>query len=192
MSLARVYTTKKVRKDWTCDKCGAPIRKGVDGRVSFTVGFRGFERTRCTKPECYPTPSERESSAVASVYAAQEAADFSTAASLEDLEQMVQDVADACEEVASEYESNEMYEINADLQERAETVRQAGEDLRSSWADGLEDEPTEDDFDEDADEDEFETAHDEWLEQAREAYARYERGEQFGKIVLRVQDSLPG
>lgn len=30
------------------------------------------------------------------------------------------------------------------------------------------------------------------IEQAREAYARYERGEQFGKIVLRVQDNPPG
>jgi NADPH:quinone reductase-like Zn-dependent oxidoreductase len=26
------------------------------------------------------------------------------------------------------------------------------------------------------------------LEQAREAYARYERGEQFGKIVLKVSE----
>ena len=167
MSLARVYTTKKVRKDWTCGKCGAPIRKGIEGRISFAVGFRGFEQTRCLKPECYPLPSERESSAVASVYAAQEAADFSTAASLEDLEQMVQDVADACEEVASGDENNEMYEINEDLQERAETVRSAGEEL-ANWADGLGDEPVPES---EEDSEGYQEAHDAWLEEAREAAA---------------------
>jgi hypothetical protein len=156
MSVARVYTSKKVRKDWKCEKCGAAIRKGVDGRITFSVGFRGYEHTRCTRPECFPSTSERESSAVATVYAAQESVDLASCQSLEDLESAIQEVVDACEEVADEYESNEMFEINEDLQERAQTIRDAGESL-SGWSDSLDDEPSVDGFDDD------------WLEAAREA-----------------------
>lgn len=170
MSLARVHTTQKVRKDWECEKCHAPIRKGVDGRISFSVGFRGRERTRCTRPQCFPRPSERESSAVAEVYAAQEGVDFDTAMNLEDLTNMVQDVIDACESVASEYESSEMFEINEDLQERADMLHSAAGELES-WADSLEDEPTEEDWDlvDDDEHDTFEDAHAAWLEEARSA-----------------------
>lgn len=140
MSLARVYKTQKVRKDWRCGKCGAEIKKGVDGRLSFAVGFRGFEQSRCLKPECYPTLSERESSAVASVYAAQESVDLNSCESLEDVEAVLEEIASACDEVADEYESNEMYEINYDLQERAEQVRSAGDELRC-WSWDGDDEP---------------------------------------------------
>ena len=60
MSLARVYTTKgPVRKDGlTCGKCGAAIVKGQDRRRTFAVGFRGWEQTRCMRPECTPTRAE--------------------------------------------------------------------------------------------------------------------------------------
>lgn len=174
MSIARVYTTKgPVRKDGlTCGKCGDPIRKGIDRRITFAVGFRGFEQTRCLKPACYPKTSELESSAVSSVYAAMEGIDLDSCSTLEELEDAVQQVADACEEVASEYQSNEMFEINEDLQERAQTIEDAGESL-SDWASGLEDEPQEDDFtDGDNDEDNavaYQEAHDTWLDAAREA-----------------------
>lgn len=166
MSLARLNITEKSRKVWTCGNCGDTIPKGSKV-IHFTVGYRGIEHHRCGKTECYPLPSERESSAVSSVYAAQEQADFSSASSLEDIEGELQAVADACEEVASEYESNEMYDINADLQERAETVREAGENLMSSWADGLEEEPQEEDFE--GKRAVYEDMHEGWLEQAREA-----------------------
>lgn len=166
MSLAKVYTTKKVRKDWRCEKCGAEIKKGEDGRVSYSVGFRGREVTRCTKTECFPKPSERESSAVASVYAAQEDVDFSSAETYDDIEQMIEDVAAAAEEVADEYESSEMFEINEDLQERADLLREAADTLRDSWADGLDDEPQGDDEDDEARAG-FAEAHQAWLEEAR-------------------------
>lgn len=170
MSLAKVYTTQKVRKDWRCEKCGAEIKKGVDGRISYSVGFRGREVTRCTKSECYPKPSERESSAVSSAYAAQEDADFSGCESLEDIEQVIEDVATAYEEVADEYESSEMFEVNEDLQERAEMLRSAADTLRDDWQDGLGDEPDEDDedtweFGEESYPD-FASAHADWLEAA--------------------------
>lgn len=173
MSLARIYTTKKVQKNWTCGKCGAAIVKGQDGRISFAVGFRGREQTRCTRPECRPTRSELESSAVSSVYAAQDDIDYMTLHTLEDLTGARDAVVDATREVASEYESNEMYDINEVLQERVEMLNSAAEELEG-W-EPEDDEPSKDDYDEDDKDDEddeslsFEDAHGDWLEAARES-----------------------
>lgn len=187
MSIARTTITKKVRKDWTCGKCGAAIRKGIDGRLSYAVGFRGREQTRCLKPECRPTRSELESSAVAAVYDAIDSIDVSTLHNLDELQQAANDVADAMEEVASEYESNEMYEINEQLQERAEMLNSAADELRS-WepteeepdeeesdcqecdGSGKFDEGTEDEVDCDACEGtgKAESLHESWLEDARQ------------------------
>lgn len=131
MSIARVYTTKgPVRKDGLkCEKCGDPIRKGVDRRRTFAVGYRGHEHTRCLKAECTPTRAELESSAVASVYDVIDGVDFGSLGSLEDLTSVKDEVVAVLQEVASEYESNEMYEINYDLQERAETLNSAADEL---------------------------------------------------------------
>ena len=159
MSLARVHRTEKVRKDWKCEKCGAAIKKGVDGRISFSVGFRGRERTRCTDPKCYPKPSERESSAVSQVYAAQEEVDFSMADSLDTIQEMIYEIADEADAVAEEYEYSEMYHVNEDLQERASMLREAGETLRNEWDSGLSSPP----------EAESGPAYREWLEEARQA-----------------------
>lgn len=133
MSLARVYTTKgPVRKDGlVCGKCRKPIVKGQDRRRTFAVGFRGYEQTRCMDAACTPTRSELESSALATVYGVIDGIDFSSLGSVEDLESVRDDVAAACEEVASDYEMNEMYEVNYDLQERAEMIRSAGEELQN-------------------------------------------------------------
>ena len=168
MSQARIYHTKVVRKDWTCGSCGAAIRKGIDGRISFAVGFRGREQTRCLKPECRPSRSTLESSAVAAVYDAMDSVDFSSCDSAEDFENAIEEIASACDEVADEYESNEMYEINYDLQERAETVRSAGDELRGWTPEG--DEPEQDDFlDEDGEDDveAWEAAREQWLDEVR-------------------------
>lgn len=167
MSLARIYITKKVRKDWKCGKCGAAIKKGVDGRLSFAVGFRGFERTRCLKPECRPTRSELESSLVATVYDAQDSVDFATLESAEDFTNARDEIVSACEEVSSEYESNEMYDINYDLQERADQVRGAGDEL-ASW-EPENDEPEEDVYDTDQYET-FDEAHQAWVDETRESF----------------------
>ena len=91
MSLAKVNQIGRVRKPGKCGKCGVEIKVG-DPAVRVAVGFRGFTQTRCPKPECFPKPSERESSLVSSVYAAQEEVDVSTAGSLEELEQIRVDV----------------------------------------------------------------------------------------------------
>lgn len=163
MSLARLYTTQKSRKVWTCSKCRTELPVGSKV-ISFAVGFRGREQRRCgDKPGCYPKPSERESSLVASIYAAQEELDLSACESTVDLESALEDVAGACDEVADEYESNEMYDVNADLQERAEAVRNAGDELRN-WSPD-EEEPQEEDFL--GRESTYQKVHDEWLDEAR-------------------------
>lgn len=192
MSIARIYTSKTVRKDWVCGKCGDTIRKGLDGRRSFAVGFRGYEQTRCMKQECTPTRAELESSSIASIYDAIDSADLSACQSLEDLESVRDDVVSAIQEVADEYESNEMFEVNYDLQERVETLQAAADEL-GNWV-PEDDEPDEDEECEecsgtgriphddpaqpDQDCDECETtgrvevdpsAREEWLEEARES-----------------------
>lgn len=197
MSLARIYTTQKSRKVWTCSKCRREIPVGSKV-LSFAVGFRGFEQKRCgDNPTCYPTRGERESSLLAEIYDAADGIDLGSAESLDDLTNAVQEVIDACESVASQYQDNEMFEINYELQERAEMVEAAGEQL-SSWADDLEDEPDENEerFNEEecgscqgsgttendeancddcdgrgylAAEESFEDAHDAWLEEAAQA-----------------------
>lgn len=131
MSQARIYTTKKVQKDWVCGKCREPIRKGIDGRISFAVGFRGREQTRCTKPECRPTRSELESSAVGQIFDVIDGYDISTFTTADDFTEARDAIVEAINEVAGEYESNEMYEINYDLQERVSTLEGAASELES-------------------------------------------------------------
>ena len=158
----------RVRKPGKCEKCGLEIKVG-DPAVRFAVGFRGMVRTRCTKSECFPQPSERESSLVSSVYAAQEAVDVISAGGLEELESIRDDVVTATQEVASEYEDSEMFDRNEDLQERAEMLNSAAYELEG-W------EPEEEEPDEDNEEtwsfnghdfDTYEEAHEEWLMHAR-------------------------
>jgi hypothetical protein len=172
MSLAKVHHVQRVRKVWTCGKCGDEIKVGQPA-VKFAVGFRGHTQVRCSKPACFPKPSERESSLVSSAYAAQEDADLDGAASLEDLEQIRDDVASAVREVASEYEYSEMFEKNYDLQERADMLNSAADDLEG-WA-PEDDEPQEDDADSDTwtiagtEYSDFDEAHEAWLSEARDS-----------------------
>lgn len=159
-----------MRKTWTCEKCKAEIKVG-DPAVKFAVGFRGRTRVRCAKTECYPKPSERESSMVADAYAAQEEVDVDSAASLEDLEQIRDDVAAAVRGVASEYEYSEMFDKNYDLQERAEMLNNAADELEGWEPD--EDEPQEGDPETwEYGGSEYPTygeAHEAWLSDARES-----------------------
>ena len=167
MSLAKLNHIKRVRKPGKCEKCGVEIKVG-DPAVRYAVGFRGATRTRCAKHECLPKPSERESSLVADLYAAQEEADVDGAGSLEELHQIRDDVVSAAQEVAGQYEDNEMFDTNPDLQERAETLNAAADELEG-W------EPEDDEPTEEEDEwtigiteyDDFESAHEAWLEAAR-------------------------
>lgn len=167
MSLAKVNRIGRVRKPGKCEKCGLEIEVG-DPAVRFSVGFRGMTRTRCTKGECFPKPSERESSLVSSVYAAQEEADVESAGSLEELEQIRDDIATATREVAEEYEYSES--PSPDNEERAETLNSAADELEN-WQPEGDDEPDEDNEEtwtyNGHDFEDYESAHDEWLLHAR-------------------------
>ena len=129
MSIAKITRIDKVRKDWKCGKCGSLIRKDQDGRLSFTVGYRGLEHTRCLSIHCYPTLAERESSAVSRVYEAIEGINFGDIANLEGLYAARDAVAEACEEVAEEYETSEMFDISDHLEERVDMLRSAAQEL---------------------------------------------------------------
>lgn len=163
MSLARVYNVKKTRKEWTCSKCRKTIPVGSPA-VNFAVGFRGRTQYRHDTPECRPKNSDRESSAVATVYAAQEDVDIESLDSLEDISDAVQQVVDALEEVASDYEQNEMYEVNEDLHERVDILESSASEL-GSWDASLDSEPERDDF---ASVEAFEEAHETWLNEVKE------------------------
>lgn len=171
MSLAKLHHIKSVRKPGVCGSCGGEIAKG-DGAIRFTVGYRGVKRVRCTKTGCFPKPSERESSMVADVYAAQESANFEGTTSIDEIRENLEAVAEVADSVADDYESNEMFERNPDLQERADMVRSAADELRN-W-EPEDEEPEHDDWFEDpdhadADERDFEIACQEWLEAARQS-----------------------
>lgn len=171
MSLAKINRIGKVRKATECEKCGDAINVG-DPAVKFAVGFRGRTRVRCSKSACFPKPSERESSLVSSVYAAQEEVDVESAGNLEDLETIRDDVATATREVAGEYEDSEMFEKNYDLQERADTLNSAADELEA-W-EPAEEEPSADEeaWTVDGTEyDNFDEAHAAWLEAARQSLA---------------------
>lgn len=170
MSLATTYRVEKSRKSFVCGKCGDTVLVGQPN-VSFAVGFRGRSKRRCGKTECFPKPSERESSLVFSVYAAQEDFDADACQSMAELTEAVQDVISATEECQSEYENSEMFDRNEDLQERASMLEEAASTLES-WADDLEEEPTEENWAEHSDayaDDTVEEAHATWLAEAREA-----------------------
>jgi hypothetical protein len=164
-----VHQVKRVRKPWTCEKCKAEIKVG-DPAVKFAVGFRGRTRVRCSKSECFPKPSERESSLVAEVYSAQEEAGVDSAETLEDLYSVRDDVAQAAREVAGQYEESEMFEKNYDHQERADTLNSAADDLEA-W-EPIEDEPNEDDGQctvDGEDYDDFQEAHAMWFDATRQS-----------------------
>lgn len=168
MSIARVYTTKgPVRKDGlVCGNCKSPIVKGKDRRRTFAVGFRGYEQTRCMKPECTPSRSELESSAISGVYAAIDGLNVQNMHTVDDFEAARDEVVEACEEVADEYESNEMFEVNEMLQERAETIRSAADEL-SNWVPDNEAPDEDDERDEDVT---YEEAMAAWLEETRDSF----------------------
>ena len=168
MSQARVHRAAKARKEWTCGKCRTTVKVG-EPVLSFSVGFRGSEQRRCDKPSCYPTRAERESSMVGSVYEAVDTAAWDSAGSLEDLQQVMQDIASAAREVAQDYENSGMYDKNEELQERAGLLNEAADAL-DSWEPD-EDQPDEDQPDEDGTWDgneTYEDAYDAWFFQTRE------------------------
>lgn len=138
MSIARVTVVNKSIKPGTCEKCRTELPKGSAYR-HFKVGFRSrYKHVRCMSDACTPRASELESSKIAAVYAAQEDAGdaldaLDETATAEDIEEIVRAVAEACREVASEYEEASTDDNgtvwNTDAEERAGTLNDAADTL---------------------------------------------------------------
>lgn len=136
MSVQKIETVKKSRKDQgTCSKCRCALPAGT-GYLYWMPGFRSnYKIVRCLKPSCFPKPSERETSKIASILAAQEnfAEVIDDACDVEEAETAVREVGTALREVADEYqEALDAWEHgNEQLQEKV--------DHYSAQADELED-----------------------------------------------------
>lgn len=164
MSLARVHTVTKSRKEFTCGKCGVTIPKGSKVH-HFAVGFRGRTQHRCA--EHPPSRAERESSLVAPVWDALDTAEagLSDCTTAEEFETLLRDAAEVFTEVAGEYEGSEMYDRNENLQERAEMLNNTASDLESV---SFEEEPAEDDSTNWNGHTQYEGAFQEWYEEQRQ------------------------
>ena len=161
MSLAKVEQVKAARKpQGECESCGTEIKVG-DPYLHFTVGFRStFKRVRCTAGPCHPRPSERESSKLAAVYAAQENAhdtirlltvegqDYD--AFIESIKEVMSGLADETREVVEEYRDAAVdpngNTFNSVAEERADTLEGAADEVEN-W-DPDSDEPQDGESDE--------------------------------------------
>lgn len=147
MSIAKITEVKAARKDQgQCDRCDAPLPAGSPYRW-FQVGFRSnFKRVRCMKPVCTPKLSERESSKIATIYAAQEDFDVADCTTIDEINQAVRDFADGVREVADEYTEASTDDtgnvFNTDAEERADTLNSSADEL-DSWEHEGEFEPCE-------------------------------------------------
>lgn len=140
MSLAKTKTTKAA-KEYTCEKCREAILKG-ESYISYKVGFRSrYVHRRHDLPGCRPRPSERESSKLADVYAAQESAQDaldsldSNNASIEELESIRDEFAQAIRDVAEEYSEASTDDngtvFNVDAEDRAYTLESAADEIEN-------------------------------------------------------------
>jgi len=166
MSVARLYTVQKSRKDQgKCHKCGVELPAGSP-YLYYYVGFRSnYKHVRCTKQECFPKPSERESSKTATILAAQENFDVSGMDSKDDIEAAVQEVGSSIQEVADEYqEALDAWENgNYELEEKKDHYEDQANEI-SNWTYEGDEEP---EREEDEDEEAFQARWDEWIEQVR-------------------------
>lgn len=149
--MARVTYVKKSQKSWMCEKCGKAIEVGQSYKhVSPRSGpwEHGRKRIRCA--DC-PTwkPSELTFSKMAGVYAAQEdfqgfIAGWSPEDGVVDIESALEEFASNVEQVADEYqESADNIEEgfryptgqSEELVEKADSLRNWAEEVRSAYQD---------------------------------------------------------
>lgn len=180
MSVAKIETVHKSRKDQgKCSKCGVELPAG-SGYLCWYPQFRSNRKiVRCLKKECFPTPGERESSKAATILLAQESF-HDTIGELEDLtdiETAVQEVAEAVEEVASEYsDALDAWENgNEQIQEKVDHYTEQSDNILN-WSYEGPDQPDRcDEYEEEShpeDSAECEACrelHETWVEEARQA-----------------------
>lgn len=146
MSQARVTRVEKSMKPaGPCERrgCEVVIEKGMP-YLWYKVGFRSkHKHVRCVDHP--PRPSERESSNLASAYAAVE--DFEDQIggleTVDDIQSALEEVAEAFRELASEYEEASTDDngtvFNTVAEERAEALESAADEIDGWYPD--EDEP---------------------------------------------------
>jgi hypothetical protein len=145
MSVQKIHTIGKAQKDQgECGKCKKPLLAG-EPYIWWTMGFRAKHKNkRCTANFCYPAPSERETTKVATVYAAQESfeASIDGMESPDEIESAVEAVAEAAREVAEEYrEAADLWENgNSQLEELAEHYESQADEMES-WENPSGEEP---------------------------------------------------
>lgn len=138
MSVQKIETVKKSRKDQgQCSRCRCALPVG-SGYLYWMPGFRSnYKIVRCLKVSCFPKPSERETSKVATILAAQEnsAEVIDDACDVEEVETAVQEVGNSIREVADEYqEALDAWEHgNEQLQEKVDHYETQAEELEN-WS----------------------------------------------------------
>jgi hypothetical protein len=142
MSLAKLNTSVfAARKGATlnCER-GHPIAKG-EKYIWYKVGFRSrTKHVRCMRPEHAPRDSERESSILSEVYAAQESArdslDTLDPATVEeqDLNDIITAAAESVQAVAEQYrEAAEAFGGAGDNADRADTLEGSASEMET-WS----------------------------------------------------------
>jgi uncharacterized protein YjbJ (UPF0337 family) len=179
MSVAKVKTIQKAQKDQgKCGSCGVELPKG-SSYIWWTMGFRSNHKyKRCTKSECFPKPSTRETSKFATILAAQEtfAENIDSLTEVGEIEGAVADVATAVGEVRDEYQDalDSWENGNEQLQEKVDHYEGQASELESWTWDGDE-EPRWCDEHEDASSedrgncDDCMSAEEEWIESVRDS-----------------------
>lgn len=139
MSVQKIETVKASRKDQgKCSKCGVELPAGT-GYLYWSPGFRSRSKiVRCLKSECFPRPSERETSKAVTILAAQESFEDNVGSldSPDDIEAAVQEVAEAVREVCDEYQSalDEWPNGNEQIQEKVDHYEDQASEIESwSW-----------------------------------------------------------
>lgn len=159
MALAPLKSVNSARKpQGKCSSCQVELPAGSPYRY-YRSGYRGPKVKFCMKSECTPRESQRESSKLADVYAAQEDArdSINSAETVEEVRDAVETLSGAVGDTASEYEDaiNETPMLEDQLTDKLGAL----EDYQGSL-DGFEP-----DIDEDMDADDvLRTAKDEALE----------------------------
>jgi hypothetical protein len=134
--MARVFTIRKSRKATKCGRCGDTIPAG--STYHWLKPRYGGKKVRCVKYACRFRASDKSGAKTAVVYDAIEDAEqeLQSATSHEDIQSVLQNVADVAREVAGEYqEANDTWTQNG-ASDNSEWVEKADE--CESFADTLE------------------------------------------------------
>jgi hypothetical protein len=140
VSIAKIQTVQRSRKEYVCEKCRDVLPVGSQYR-HYTVGFRSkYKHVRCMKDTCFPRSSELESSRLSDVYAAQENAEdqlnaLALSSTPDDISAILEELASAIREVAEEYEAAAENEygvvFNQDSADRAEILQSAADEIEN-------------------------------------------------------------